>query len=69
MLFNRLSPLAEPLHERRNHSLTLLGMAMDYLPLRFRGRASFVQNIGMHVDLSHVVQKRRPPQPIAIRLR
>jgi hypothetical protein len=69
MLFNRVSPLAEPLHERLNQSLALLGMATDYLPLRFRGVAGFVQNIDVHGQLPYVVQKRRPPQPIAVSLR
>jgi hypothetical protein len=69
MLFNGESPLTEPGTERFNHSTALYRMAVENLPLRRRGRSRLIQYVNVDRNLSHIVQQRRPSQPVAVGLR
>ena len=62
MTIGGMSPLSKPAGNRRQVLLGGSGMTLQDLPLLIGGFARFVEDLGGHVDLAHVVQQRRPPE-------
>ena len=64
-----LDPLTEPCAQWRDESLTMAGVAAQDLPLLFRRPAGLVQDLGADLELSDVMEERRPIEPVELVLR
>src|SRR5581483_6474562 len=66
MLLDRKPPLSEPRRQGCDEAPAFERVIADLLPLLLRRPGGLVQYLGVDGELAHVVQERRPAEPVPV---